>query len=101
MEEWSAGDDPEAIAERHGVTVRTLIWWRSELVRRERAATGDNVAPRLLPVEVARPHAASAPPSPPAGLDVTVVVGPARLTLRGSVRASHLEAIVRGLVARC
>jgi len=34
LEELARGGDAEELARRHGVRVRTLIWWRSQLGRR-------------------------------------------------------------------
>ena len=50
LKELSDTGDVRAVARRHGVRERTLIWWRSELRRRAR----EKVArpPRLLPVVV-------------------------------------------------
>ncbi|MFI5301446.1 MAG: hypothetical protein ACHREM_25445 [Polyangiales bacterium] len=102
VEEWLAGADPEGIARRHGVTMRTLVWWRAELSRRTRRAASGG-APTFLPVVVAAAPTPSMTASNVAStsLDLVVEVGAARLSLRGAIDGAHLEAIVRGLVARC
>jgi transposase-like protein len=104
VDEWAAGGDPEAIARRHSVTTNLLLWWRSELSRRARRVASDS-APAFLPVVVG---AASTPitamttsEASSTALDLVVEVGAARMSLRGSIGAAHIEAIVRGLVTRC
>ena len=102
VDEWAAGGDPEQIARRHSVTTKLLLWWRSELSRRARRAVGDST-PTFLPVVVAPAQTPSAQTSDDAlaSLDLVVEVGAARMSLRGAIDTAHIEAIVRGLVARC
>ena len=94
--ELAATGDARAVARRHVVRERTLIWWRSELRRRARETT----APRLLPVVVRR-----ASPRPVAtaggGLEVVVEIGAARMTLRGAVTIEHIAAIVTASSRAC
>jgi transposase-like protein len=95
--ELAASGDARAVARRHGVTERTLIWWRSELRKRSREVP----AQRLLPVVVRRaPQRATAVRSPD-GLEVFVEIGTARMTLRGEVTAEHLAAIVTASSRAC
>lgn len=94
--ELKASSDVRAVAQRHGVSERTLKWWRSELRRRAR----DKRSPRLLPV-VVKP---TRPPVAAAALDeleVVVEVGAARMTLRGAVSGDHLAAIVTASARTC
>ncbi|MFI5297309.1 MAG: hypothetical protein ACHREM_04365 [Polyangiales bacterium] len=104
VDEWAAGGDPEQIARRYNVTTKTLSWWRAELSRRaRRTVAGDT--PTFLPVVVgtaSTPGTAMATSNAaPASLDVVVEVGSARMSLRGAIDTAHIEAIVRGMVARC
>ena len=96
LSEVGQAGDARAVAQRHGVKERTLIWWRSELRRRARKAS----SPRLLPVVVR-----AGPPRGPAAhvdeLEVFVEVGAARMTMRGSVTAEHLSAIVTASARAC
>src|ERR1022692_4044228 len=94
--EFAQAGGSRAVARRHGVNERTLVWWRSELRRRVREGTG----PRLLPVVVS--------PAPPrvdaghaAGLEVFEEVGVARMTMRGAVSPEHLAAIVPASTRTC
>jgi len=96
--ELAASGDARAVARRHGVTERTLIWWRSELRKRSREATEQ----RLLPVVVGRaPQRAAAVRTPADELEVVVEIGAARMTLRGDVTAEHLAAIVTASSRTC
>ncbi len=98
MAELAASGDARAVARRHGVRERTLIWWRSELRRRSREATGQ----RLLPVVVRRaPQRAAAVHTSGDGLEVVVEIGAARMTLRGEVTGEHLAAIVAASSRAC
>ena len=98
LEELARGGDADEIARRHGVRTRTLIWWRSQLLRKSLKKTGKN--PRLLPVVVrAAPRAALAPIV--SALEVFVEVGAARMTLRGTETAEHLAAIVSASSRAC
>jgi transposase-like protein len=94
--ELAATGDASAVARRHGVRERTLIWWRSELRRRAREAK----APRLLPVVV---RASSPRPTvaPIGALEVVVEIGAARMTLRGAVSVEHIAAIVTASSNTC
>ena len=96
IEELAAAGDARAVARRHGVKVRTLIWWRSELRKRSRNAAG----PRLLPVVVtAESECVSG--SRHDELEVFVEIGGARMTVRGAVTADHLAAIVTASTRTC
>jgi transposase-like protein len=94
--EFAQAGDARAVARRHGVKERTLVWWRSELRRRAREGTG----PRLLPVVVS-----ASPPRMSAvsvdELEVFVEVGAARMTVRGAVSAAHLAALVTASARTC
>jgi transposase-like protein len=94
--EFAQTGNARAVARRHGVNERTLVWWRSELRRRAREGTG----PRLLPVVVG-----TAPPRVDAGhadeLEVFVEVGVARMTMRGAMSPEHLAAIVSASTRTC
>ena len=91
VDELSRGEDAESIARRHGVRARTLVWWRSELVRRarEKPAAG----PRLLPVVVDRSRRAIVDIHDDV-LDVVVELGDARVVVRGAMCPEHLAALV-------
>ena len=93
IEELERSGDAEAIAQRHGVRAKTLVWWRSELVRRghERARG------RMLPVVVESAPAVDRE----GGVDVVVEIGGARLQVRGAVTAAHLSALAQMLTSRC
>ena len=82
VDELSRGGEARAIARRHGVKERTLIWWRAELRKRGGAT-------RLLPVAVAASAAVLA-----REIEVVVEIGAARVTLRGAVTAEHVAALV-------
>jgi hypothetical protein len=91
IEELAQSGDACAVARRHGVRERTLIWWRSELRRRARKET----KPRLLPVVVRAVLPQASPHAPRADeLEVFVEIGAARMTVRGAVSAEHLAALV-------
>lgn len=98
IEELAQGGDADEIARRHGVRTRTLIWWRSQLLRKSRKKTGK--PPRLLPV-VVRSTPRPERPAPESALEVFVEVGAARMTLRGAVTAEHLAAIVSASARAC
>ena len=98
VEELSEGGEPRAVARRHGVHERTLIWWRSELRRRARKARKPKA--RLLPV-VVRAAQPGAPAAHADELEVFVEVGTARMTVRGAVSADHLAAIVTASARAC
>ncbi len=98
LEELAQGGDAEEIARRHGVRVRTLIWWRSQLRRRSPAKSRKK--PRLLPV-VVRPHAPTVRVAAASVLEVFVEVGASRMTLRGAVTAEHVAAIVAASSRAC
>lgn len=84
MLEVEATGDAAGVARRHGVRLKTLRWWRSELRRRAKTLP----RPRLLPVVVKN--------SPPdvGALEVFVEFGELRMTLRGSVSSEQLTALV-------
>jgi transposase-like protein len=96
VEEFAQTCNARAVARRHGVKERTLVWWRSELRRRAREGTG----PRLLPVVVR-----TVPPRVAAGhadeLEVFVEVGATRMTMRGAVSAEHIAALVTASTRSC
>lgn len=95
--ELEATGDVRAVARRHRVHERTLIWWRAELRRRSRSAT----TPRLLPVVVSEAaRRAIALPSC-GGIEVFVEVGAARITLRGAVAAEHITAVITAAAGSC
>ena len=98
IEELAKGGDAEEIARRHGVKMRTLIWWRSQLRKKARERTGRK--PRLLPV-VVRSAARAVPAAPESALEVFVEVGGARMTLRGAVSPEHLVVIVSASARSC
>jgi transposase-like protein len=93
VRELARGGDAEGVAQRHGVRVESLKWWRWELARR--ASEG---GPRLLPVVV---EATPAHRTEPVGPDLEVVVeaGTVRVSVRGAVSAEHL-AVLMGAVSR-
>jgi transposase-like protein len=98
IEELAQGGDADEIARRHGVKTRTLIWWRSQLLKKAREWPG--LRPRLLPVVVrSAPRAVPAPAE--SALEVFVEVGAARMTLRGAVTAEHIAAIVSASARAC
>lgn len=78
MAEVERGASASAVAERHGVNVKTLKWWRSELRRELRAA------PRILPVIV--------PPTRSSTGRIEVVVGAFIIRVEGD---SDLELVVK------
>ena len=96
--EFAQTGDARAVARRHGVKERTLVWWRSELRRRTREGSGPG--PRLLPVVVTAspPRMAAVPVDE---LEVFVEVGAARMTVRGAVSAAHLAALVTASARTC
>lgn len=98
LEELARGGDAEEIARRHGVRVRTLIWWRSQLRRRSPAKSRKK--PRLLPV-VVRPPATMVRAGAESALEIFVEVGTTRMTLRGAVTPEHLAAIVGASSRAC
>ena len=87
------GEDAESIARRHGVKARTLVWWRSELVRRAREKSAAAPAPRLLPVVVDRSRRAIVEVRDDV-FDVVVELDAARVVVRGALRPEHLAALV-------
>ena len=91
VDELSRGEDAESIARRHGVKARTLVWWRSELVRRAREKPVSG--PRLLPVVVDRSRRAIVDIRDDV-LDVVVEFESARVVVRGAMRPEHLAALV-------
>ena len=91
VDELSRGEDAESIARRHGVKARTLVWWRSELVRRAREKPTST--PRLLPVVVDRSRRAIVEVRDDV-LDVVVELDAARVVVRGALRPEHLAALV-------
>lgn len=95
VEELTKSGDAEAVARRHKVRMRTLVWWRSELARRarDRRQTG----PRMLPVVVAT--SASEPTR--TEIEVVIEIGAARLSARGALSPEHLVALVGKVVERC
>ena len=93
VEELSRGEDAESFARRHGVRARTLVWWRSELVRRAREKSPAAPVPRLLPVVVAGARRAIVD-VPDDVLDVVVELDAARVVVRGALRPEHLAALV-------
>lgn len=97
--ELEASGDARAVARRHRVKERTLLWWRSELVRRARegARSGERSGARLLPVVVE-----AAPASAPVGGEIEVFVefGAARITVRGGVSPEHLTALATAASSR-
>ena len=93
VEELSRGEDAESIARRHGVKARTLVWWRSELVRRAREKPASASGPRLLPVVVDRSRRAIVEVRDDV-LDVVVELDAARIVVRGAIRPEHLAALV-------
>jgi transposase-like protein len=94
VEELARGGDATEIAQRDGVTVSTLTWWRFQLRKRAQGKSErPKREPRLLPVVVgtdAKPNCAPTESS----LEVLVEVGATRMTLRGAVTAEQLAAIV-------
>lgn len=93
VDELSRGGSAAVIARRHGVSERTLMWWRSELRRRAKAPAAPKVPvsePRLLPVMVSDGPVRIEPD----GLEVVVEFGGTRITLRGAVGTEHLGALV-------
>ena len=92
MRELARGADAEVIAQRHGVRVESLKWWRWELARRAAEA-----GPRLLPVVVEATPARRTEPG--AELEVVVEAGAIRVSVRGAVTAEHL-AVLMGAVSR-
>ena len=96
LEELAQGGDAEEIARRHGVRTRTLLWWRSHLPRKARAAKGRKA--RLLPVVVR--HATRLVGAVP-DFEVLVEVGGTRMTLRGAVTAEHIAALVTASTRAC
>lgn len=95
LAELAETGDSRAIARRHGVRERTLLWWRSELRRRARTSEPS----RLLPVVLASP--ARPATTHVAELDVFVEVGAARVTVRGALSAEHLAALVSASARAC
>ena len=93
VEELSRGEDAESIARRHGVRARTLVWWRSELVRRVRKKSPAAPVPRLLPVVVDRSRRAIVAVRDEV-LDVVVELDAARVVVRGAMRPEHLAPLV-------
>ena len=89
----SRGEDAESIARRHGVKARTLVWWRSELVRRAREKSTSAPSPRLLPVVIDRSRRAIVEVRDDV-LDVVVELDTARVVVRGAIRPEHLAALV-------
>ena len=93
VDEMARGEDAESIARRHGVKARTLVWWRSELVRRAREKSAAAPAPRLLPVVVDRSRRAIVEVRDDV-FDVVVELDAARVVVRGALRPEHLAALV-------
>lgn len=89
--ELDGGADVEVLSRRHGVRKKTLLWWRTELGRRERTSKG-----RLLPVVIS-------PRSTQVGAaetEATFEVGGARVHLRGAT-AEYLGAVISAVVRGC
>ena len=93
--EVEQGGNATEIAQRRGVNVRTLLWWRTQLHRGTRASAGESTAPRLVPLVVKR-DVEQAESSMP---EIVVERGDIRIRVRGALRASQLEAIVRGIAS--
>ena len=93
--EVERGASETDVAERHGVALRLLGWWRAEFARRARPSREPAKTTRLLPVVVK-----NSPAPPAASMEIVLESGDVRIRVRGLVRAKHLEAIVRGLAAR-
>jgi hypothetical protein len=93
--------------------VKLLKWWRWKLegaatkkpARRSRSARLRDVAPvqRLLPVVVASPSELRRIPSDERELDATTIVETTRgrITMRGTLSAEQLAAVVAELVRGC
>jgi hypothetical protein len=97
LKEMAETGDADGIARRYGVRPKTLLWWRSEL--RRRGHQPSHAATRLLPVVVAHTPARSAPAS--SDVEMVVEIGPMRMTMRGSVTAEHLAALVAASAKAC
>lgn len=97
--EFAATGDARAVARQHGVRERTLIWWRSELRRRQREAGTPAAVPRLLPVVVGR--GAPLPAGACGGIELVVELGRARVTVRGVLTAKQLAAVVTASARAC
>jgi transposase-like protein len=95
VEELAQGGSAAKVARRHGVSERTLLWWRSELRRRFREGASSTPAPRLLPVTV------TDSPTKREATEATLVMelerGAARVTLRGVVTPDLVGALVAAL----
>lgn len=97
VEELSRGGDATEIAERNGVRIKTLIWWRSELQRRGKKRQ----RARLLPVVVASPPHVSMKRRSSTDLVVEIEIGKTRMTMRGVITAEHLAAVVTASARTC
>ena len=91
--EVGPGGDVRGVARRHGVTERTLRWWRSELRRRSRKGPRT----RLLPVMVEAPLTDSGHGS----AEILIEIGMTKITLRGAVSVEQLAAIVTAVTRAC
>jgi len=82
--ECDAGEAPSSVAERHGVNVRTLRWWRSHLRSGAPTRHPSEPRPRLLPVIV---------DDGPRG-EVQVVVGDCRVTFPMDTPIAYVKQLV-------
>jgi len=97
IEELAQSGDADGIARRYGVRPKTLLWWRSELRRRERKT--ERAATRLLPVVVSPSPVRVAAAS--TDVELVVEVGPTRMTMLGAVTAELLAALVAASARAC
>ena len=82
--ECEAGEAPSSVAERHGVNVRTLRWWRSHLRGGAAAQRPSPPRARLLPVIV----------DDGARGEVQVVVGDCRVTFPMDTPIAYVKQLV-------
>lgn len=89
VNELERGATVEELARRHAVRAATLVWWRSELQRRN----GANRDQRLLPVVLASEPATRSARAADAVEVVIEAVG-MRVTVRGALDAASLTALM-------
>lgn len=107
--ELAKGDNIAVIARRHGVSVRLIRWWKWKLGSGSLASMAKSAksAPksetqrqRLLPVVIAPSAVASLPVTDRRDVDAETIIETSRgrITMRGSLSAEQLAAVVAELV---
>lgn len=103
----SSGESAEAFADAHGVTERTLRWWKSELARRanneprRRPPRREPPSPRggdgVAFASVVRRSAQPVPHGASSMAGLSVVIGSARIVIERGFDGQALREVVRVL----